>query len=74
MPQNKKGRTLSEETKQEVVKFFQDDEVSRICPGAKDFVSVPKEAGQPRVHEQKRLLLANLRSFMSSSKRKLASQ
>ena len=54
-----KARKLSEESKTEVIDFYNDDEVSRMCPGKKDFVSVKNSEGK-LVHVQKRLLLANL--------------
>ena len=57
-----KARKLSEESKTKVIDFYNDDEVSRMCPGKKDFVSVKNSEGK-RVHVQKRLLLANLREL-----------
>jgi hypothetical protein len=57
-----KARKLSEESKAKVIDFYNDDEVSRMCPGKKDFVSVKNSEGK-RIHVQKRLLLANLREL-----------
>ena len=64
-----KARKLSEESKTKVIDFYNDDEVSRMCPGKKDFVSVKNSEGK-RVHVQKRLLLTNLRELHSHYKNK----
>ena len=55
---NKSKKTI-EESKTKVIDFYNDDEVSRMCPGKKDFVLVKNSEGK-LVHLQKRLLLANL--------------
>ena len=52
---------MPEHVKDAVVAFFQNDEYSRLCPGKKDYVTV-KIDGQ-KVHQQKRLLLCNLREL-----------
>ena len=65
----KKAKKLSEETKRRVIDFYNDDEVSRVCPGKKDFVSVINSEGK-REHVQKRLLLANLRELYLHFKEK----
>lgn len=57
-PAAKCGKTLSEETVKLVKDFYESDEVSRLMPGKKDFVSVVTDKG--RVHVQKRLVLNNL--------------
>lgn len=36
----KMGKRLSQETVEKVISFYKSDEVSRICPGQKEFVSV----------------------------------
>ena len=61
-PNAKLGRAMPESVKQAVLQFFNDDEVSRLCPGAKDFVSVKG------VHHQKRLLLSNLKELYENFK------
>lgn len=66
-PEAKQGNKLSEDAKQAVMKFYQRDDISRICPGKKDYVSVRKD-GQ-KVHEQKRLLLANMNELYASFKK-----
>ena len=58
-PDIKKGHPLPSETCTLVQSFYEDDEVSRMMPGRKDFVSVRQEAG--RVQVQKRLVLTNLK-------------
>ena len=58
-PNPKPGHTLPAETIDLVQSFYESDEVSRMMPGCKDFVSVRKAEG--RVHVQKRLILSNLK-------------
>ena len=53
-----RGKPLSNETMKAIKEFYYQDEVSRIMPGAKDFVSVRE--GSVRLHKQRRLLLLNL--------------
>ena len=48
-----------------VMAFYEDDEISRICPGKKDCASIRNENGQ-EVKVQKRLLLVNLKDFFVS--------
>ena len=49
LPEPKKGKGLSEETKRCVANFYCDDEYSRLMPGKKDCVSIVRN-----VHKQKR--------------------
>jgi len=63
-PVPKKGKELMAATKEEVVKFYECDDNSRICPGKKDFVSVKVDGQRQQV--QKRLLLVNLRELYVS--------
>ena len=65
-PDPKPGPSLPPETMQIVTEFYQSDEVSRIMPGRKDFVSVKKEG--KREHVQKRLILSNLKELYSAFK------
>ena len=59
MPEKKTGsRTLQKSAIDLVTSFFQDDEFSRLMPGMKDSVSVGKNK-----HEQKRLLLCNIKEL-----------
>lgn len=50
-PEAKEGKTLSKEVEQAVIDFYKRDDISRLCPGKKDFVAVRKD-GQKH-HEQK---------------------
>ncbi|CAH0547525.1 unnamed protein product [Brassicogethes aeneus] len=60
---NLKGRpSISEEVHTTVLDFYQQDDVSRLCPGAKEFTSVRDKSGK-KVHKQKRLLLFNLKEL-----------
>ena len=63
-PKEAKAVTVAEE---EVTKFYLSDDISRIMPGMKDYVSVRGTNGQ-RVHQQKRLLLCNLKETYSEFK------
>ena len=67
-PDKKKGRPLSEDIRFRVVNFLQDDEISRVCPGAKDTVSVRKKG--KREIRTKRLLLANMREIYLEYKKR----
>ena len=55
------GHALAVETTDLVQRFYESDEVSRIMPGKKDYVSVRQ--AEKRVHIQKRLILGNLREI-----------
>lgn len=58
-PNPKPGNPLAAHTADLVCGFYESDEVSRMMPGRKDFVSVKQ--GDQRVHVQKRLVLNNLK-------------
>lgn len=58
-PDPKSGHSLAPKTVELVCDFYNSDEVSRVMPGKKDYVSV-RQDGQ-RVHLQKRLILSNLK-------------
>lgn len=58
IPDLKRGHALAEQTVHLVHSFYQSDEVSRVMPGRKNYVSVRE--GEGRVHVQKRLVLCNL--------------
>lgn len=62
-----KGRKLGEALKVEVAAFYESDEVSRLCPGRKEAISV-RLANGDKVRKQKRLVLANLKETYSSFK------
>ena len=55
-----KGKVLSEDVKNLVREFWKSDEISRICPSAKDFLRIRNEEGI-KESVQKRLVLMNLK-------------
>jgi len=59
LPDPVRGPSLLQGTVDIVCAFYESDDVSRVMPGKKDFVSVKKEG--KRQHIQKRLVLSNLR-------------
>ena len=58
-PNPKPGNPLAMHKAHLVSGFYESDEVSRLMPGKKDFVSVKQ--GDQRIHVQKRLVLSNLK-------------
>lgn len=60
-PDSKPGRTLPQETATLVKDFYCSDEISRLMPGKKDYVSMGKNSEGNPIHVQKRLILLNLR-------------
>lgn len=56
------NKTLSEDVINLVKNFYESDEVSRLMPGKKDYVSM-KDSDNKRIHVQKRLILGNLREI-----------
>ena len=64
LPDQKRGKAVTEEVKNYVTSFYSDDEFSRQMPGKKDFVSMGK-----KVHMQKRLLLCDLKELYSAFKK-----
>ena len=68
-PNPKHGSSsLSQATISLVQAFYELDEVSRIMPGKKDFVSIRK--GDQHAHVQKRLMLGNLKEVYQQFKEK----
>ena len=63
-PNPKHGCTLSTDTIRLLQCFYELDEVSRIMPGKKDFVSIRE--GDHQVYVQKRLILGNLKRSLST--------
>lgn len=57
-----KGKVITREIIAKVEEFYQSDDVSRICPGKSDFLSIRDIAGN-KIHMQKRLLLGNLKEL-----------
>lgn len=62
-PEPRKGKSLDENVITLVKMFYQNEEYSRVMPGAKDKVSISKNN-----YMQKRLLLANLNELYSAFK------
>ena len=62
------GRTLTQIAVEQVKEWYRSDEVSRVMPGMKDFVSEKME--EKRIQIQKRLILCNLREAYESFKTK----
>ena len=67
-PNPKHGCTLPTVTITLVQDFYELDEISRMMPGKKDFVSIRE--GDHRVHVQKRLILGNLKEIYQQFKEK----
>lgn len=65
----KLGRPLSKQVEERIKSFYQNDEYSRVLPGAKDFKSV-REVDGTRIHKQKRLILMNLNELYENYKLK----
>ena len=66
-PEPKRGKRLSKEVENSVKLFYENDEHSRLMPGAKDYVSVERN-----VHQQKHLSLCNLKELYQSYKEKFS--
>ena len=58
----KRGRVLTEQLRNDVVAYYNNDDISRMMPGKKDFLSVKQDSGT-REHVQKRLLLRNIKEL-----------
>lgn len=61
----KDGNKLSDEVVSDVIKFYEDDDNSRLCPGKKECVSLGH-----KVYKQKRLILYSLNELFVSFKQK----
>ena len=72
LPDPKHGPSLPPLTVQLIHEFYQSDDVSRVMPGRKDFVSV-REKGK-RIHVQKRLVLSNLKELYCDFKEKFPNE
>ena len=67
LPEPKRGKFLSKKVEDLVNLFFEDDEYLQLMPGAKDYVSIARN-----VHQQKCLLLCNLKELYQSYKEKFS--
>ena len=68
LPSQKKGKSLQTDVEETIRIHYEDDEISRLMPGQKDFVSISRNQ-----HRQKRLLLTNLKELYVSFKLKYPS-
>ena len=66
-PSNYYREGLNKETKKCVVEFYERDDVSRMCPGKKDYVSIRNKDGL-KEKVQKRLLLTNISEIYANFK------
>lgn len=67
IPKVSKGRVITEDMRREVENFYNSDDVSRVCPGKSDFLSIKDKNGQKQ-HVQKRLILGNLKEIYEQYK------
>lgn len=58
LPNAKAGRSLNPETETLAINFYESDDVSRLMPGMKEYVSI--KVDDKKIHVQKRLILCNL--------------
>lgn len=66
LPDSKKGKNLDNSTLDRVKNFYLSDDVSRVMPGIKDYVTV-LENGK-KIQKQKRLLLFNIHDLYKKFK------
>ena len=66
-PEKDKRVGICEEVRQKIKSFYEDDEISRLCPGKKDYVRVKDGTGK-KIKMQKRLLLGNLKEMYQKFK------
>ena len=66
-PTISKGKKITEEQKRQVAEFFERDDISRQCPGKKDYLSVRDQNGVKQ-QCQKRLVLGNLKEIYQKFK------
>ena len=64
----KRSDAIGDVSIKEIEDFFMQDDISRMCPGKKEFVSVKTPGG--REHRQKRLLLLNVKEAYQLFKKK----
>ena len=67
IPKLSKGKHISQDDRRSIVDFYESDEISRLCPGAKDYIIVRNENGV-KEKKQKRLILGNLKEIYVSYK------
>ena len=64
MPEKHAGHGISDDTKNVLAAFYEDDDNSRPMPGAKDFVSVGRNK-----HVERRHLLCNINELFVKFKK-----
>ena len=67
VPSFSKGKVISDSVKTKILNFYESDDVSRVCAGKKDVITMRDGDGN-KVQKQKRLILGNLRELYSSFK------
>lgn len=67
----KLGRPILDSVKKSIIEFYCDDRNSRMCPGAKEFISTKNLETGKKEHIQKRLLLFNVRDLYEEWKKEL---
>ena len=67
-PEKKKGKSLPQSTVKLVTDFYESEEVSRMMPGKKDFVTIRKGVTKEQI--QKKLVLCNLSELYRNFKDK----
>src|SRR5258705_1849904 len=67
-PLPRSGKLLPDAIQRHVVDFYETDEISRLFPGKKDFISIKTPDG--KIQKQKRLLLGNLKNLYHVYKEK----
>jgi hypothetical protein len=65
-PNSKPGKTIDENTAEKIRAFYLSEDMSRVMPGSKDYVSV--SINGERSHVQKHLVLCNLKEAFASFK------
>lgn len=60
---------MSDAVIQNIQMFYRDEKNTRICPGAKEFVSIKNSETGQREHIQKQMLLFNLREIFDEWKK-----
>ena len=64
----KEGKSIPADVIKQMQDFYQSDEVSQMCPGIKDFVTVKIDC--IKQHKYKRLLLCNLNELHANFRQK----
>ena len=68
MPEQKQRVGISQETKQTVLAFYESEEISRLLPWKKDYVSI-QLPDKTKMKKQKQLLLSNISEIYKQFKR-----